>query len=257
VSVRDLTVEFADRGVRALDAVSLEVRAGERVAVLGPSGAGKSTLLRTLLGAVPASGMVRVGGLDPYGSGAREVRRATGFLPQGDDLILAVSARLNALLGTVPWWRPPDWARVLAGRVPHGWAERLAELAARHGVTDCLPAPAGKLSGGQRHRIALIRALLPGPRLLLADEPTTGLDPVTAAEAVRALHGAVASPRPSEASDPAGAAVTVLAATHDATVAATFARVVALRDGRLVYDGPPLDAAAAAELYRVEREAAP
>jgi ABC-type multidrug transport system ATPase subunit len=215
--------------------VSLRVGAGERVAVLGPSGAGKSTLLRALLGAVPATGTVRVGGLDPYGRGVREVRRATGFLRQGDDLILAVSARLNAVLGTVPWWRAPDWGRVLSGRVPRGWADRLAELAARHGVTDCLPAPAGKLSGGQRQRIALIRALLPGPRLLLADEPTTGLDPVTAAEAVRALHGADA---------------TVLAATHDATVAATFERVVALRDGRLVYDGPPLDAAAAAEIYR-------
>jgi ABC-type multidrug transport system ATPase subunit len=217
--------------------VSLEVSAGERVAVLGPSGAGKSTLLRTLLGAAPATGTVRVGGLDPYGDGTRAVRRATGFLRQGDDLILAVSARLNAVLGTVPWWTAADWGRAVAGRPPRGWADRLVELADRHGVTDCLPAPAGKLSGGQRQRIALIRALLPGPRLLLADEPTTGLDPVTAAAAVRALHDGGA---------------TVLAATHDAAVAATFDRVIALRDGRLVYDGPPLDTATAAELYRRE-----
>jgi ABC-type multidrug transport system ATPase subunit len=235
VQVVDLTVEFADRGVRALDRVSLKVGAAERVAVLGPSGAGKSTLLRAILGAVPATGTVRVGGLDPYGGRTREVRRATGFLRQGDDLILAVSARLNALLGTVPRWRAADWGRALAGGVPAGWAGRLAELAARHGVTDCLPATTGRLSGGQRQRIALIRALLPGPRLLLADEPTTGLDPVTAAEAVRALHDADA---------------TVLAATHDAAVAGTFDRVVALRDGRLVYDGPPLDEATAAEIYR-------
>jgi ABC-type phosphate/phosphonate transport system ATPase subunit len=223
--------------VRALDGVSLQIGAGERVALLGPSGAGKSTLLRSLLGAVPATGTVRVGGRDPYHAlDVRAVRRATGFLRQGDDLILAVSARLNALLGTVPHWRTPDWVRALAGQVPRGWAARLAELADRHGVTDCLPAPAGKLSGGQRQRVALIRALLPGPRLLLADEPTSGLDPVTAAEAVRALHTADA---------------TVLAATHDATVAATFDRVVALREGQLVYDGPPLDSAAAARIYGV------
>jgi ABC-type phosphate/phosphonate transport system ATPase subunit len=170
----------------------------------------------------------------------RAVRRATGSLRQGDDLILAVSARLNAVLGTVPQWRLPDWGRVLTGRVPRGWADRLAALAARHGVTECLPAPAGQLSGGQRQRIALIRALLPGPTLLLADEPTSGLDPVTAAEAVQALHGTDS---------------TVFAATHDATVAATFGRVIALRDGRLVYDGPPLDAATAADIYR--REVAP
>jgi ABC-type phosphate/phosphonate transport system ATPase subunit len=218
--------------------VSLAVGTGERVALLGPSGAGKSTLLRALLGAVPATGRVRVGGRDPYDRAAgqvREVRRATGFLRQGDDLILVASARLNALLGTVPRWRLPDWVRVLTGRVPRGWADRLAELADRHGVTECLPAPAGQLSGGQRQRVALIRALLPGPRLLLADEPTAGLDPVTAAEAVRALHTA---------------GTTVVTATHDAKVAATFDRMVALRDGRLVYDGPPLDEAAAAEIYR-------
>jgi ABC-type phosphate/phosphonate transport system ATPase subunit len=218
--------------------VSLAVGTGERVALLGPSGAGKSTLLRALLGAVPATGTVRVGGRNPYHRAAgqvREVRRATGFLRQGDDLILAVSARLNALLGTVPGWRPADWVRALTGGVPRGWADRLAELADRHGVTECLPAPAGQLSGGQRQRVALIRALLPGPRLLLADEPTSGLDPVTAAEAVRALHTA---------------GTTVVAATHDAAVASTFERVVALRDGRLVYDGQPLDEAGAAEIYR-------
>jgi ABC-type phosphate/phosphonate transport system ATPase subunit len=250
--VRDLSVEFTDRGVRALDEVSLEIGAGERVALLGPSGAGKSTLLRALLGAVPATGTVRVGGRNPYHPReVRVVRRATGFLRQGDDLILAVSARLNALLGTLPQWRPPDWARALTGQVPRGWADQLAELADRHGVTECLVAPAGKLSGGQRQRVALIRALLPGPRLLLADEPTTGLDPVTAAEAVRALHGAVGSERSSEASDAVGVAATVLAATHDATVAATFDRVVALRDGRLVYDGPPLDSTTTAQVYGV------
>lgn len=176
-----------------------------------------------------------VGGHNPYGRARREVRLGTGFLGQGDDLITGMSARFNALLGTVPRWRPSDWCRVLFAGFPRGWIDRLADLAEQHGVTECLPTQVSRLSGGQRQRIALIRALLPGPRLLLADEPTTGLDPVTSAEAVRALHGAGA---------------TVVAATHDSAVAATFSRVVALRAGRLVYDGPPLDPAGVAHLYR-------
>ncbi|MGH3756834.1 ATP-binding cassette domain-containing protein [Actinophytocola sp.] len=235
VSVRDLTVEFADRGLVALDGVSFEIEAGERVALLGPSGAGKSTLLRALLGAVPAAGEVRVGGHDPYGRSVRKVRRDTGFLRQGDDLILGVSARLNALMGTVAGWRLRGWGAVLTGRVPAGYADRLAELASRHGVGDCLAARASQLSGGQRQRIALIRALLPSPGLLLADEPTTGLDPVTAAAAVDALHDAGA---------------TVIAATHDLAVAATFPRIVALRAGRIVYDGPAIDEPTTARIYQ-------
>ncbi|MQA84436.1 MAG: ATP-binding cassette domain-containing protein [Streptosporangiales bacterium] len=238
VYVRDLTVEFADRGLLALDGVDLEVDAGERVALLGPSGAGKSTLLRALLGAVPAVGTVRVGGRDPYGRSTREIRRNAGFLRQGDDLILGVSGRLNALMGTVAGWRLRDWCKVLSGRAPSGYADRFAELAARHGVVDCLSARASQLSGGQRQRVALIRALLPAPGLLLADEPTTGLDPVTSAEAVRALHEADA---------------TVIAATHDLTVAATFPRVVALREGRVVHDGPPIDETISAKIYQQEK----
>lgn len=197
-------------------------------------------MLRALLGAVPATGTVLVGGNDPYGRARRQVRLATGFLRPGDDLITGASARFNALLGTVPRWRPADWCRVLVAGAPRRWADRLADLAEQHGVTECLPRQVSQLSGGQRQRIALIRALLPGPRLLLADEPTTGLDPVTSAQAVQALHGAGA---------------TVVAATHDPAVAATFGRVVALRAGRLVYDGPPLDPAEAAHIYR--QDAAP
>lgn len=178
---------------------------------------------------------MRVGGNDPYGRAGREVRLDTGFLRPGDDLILGASARFNALLGTVPRWRTADWCRVLLAGVPRRWVDRLADLAEQHGVTECLPTQVNRLSGGQRQRIALIRALLPGPRLLLADEPTTGLDPVTSAQAVRALHGTGA---------------TVVAATHDPAVAATFGRVVALRAGRLVYDGPPLDPADTVRIYR-------
>lgn len=237
VKVEDLTVEFAGRGLRAVDRLTVSIEAGAQVALLGPSGAGKSTLLRALLGAVPVTGRVRVGGRDPCGAtrDAREVRRATGFVRQGDDLVLGLSARLNALMGTAAGWRPRDWAAVCVGRAPTGHAPRLAALAAGLGVEWCLPARAAELSGGQRKRIALIRALLPRPRLLLADEPTTGLDPTTADIAVTALRSADGA--------------TLIVATHDLTVARRFPRVIALRDGRLIYDGPGIDANAATAIY--------
>jgi ABC-type phosphate/phosphonate transport system ATPase subunit len=223
--------------VRAIDRLTVSIGAGEQVALLGPSGAGKTTLLRALLGAIPVFGTLRVGGRDPGGSPreAREVRRATGFVRQGDDLVLGLSARLNALMGTAGGWHPRDWAAVCVGRAPAAHATRLAALAAGLGVEACLAAQAAELSGGQRKRIALIRALLPRPRMLLADEPTTGLDPHAADLAVEALRFADGA--------------TLIAATHDLAVARRFPRVIALRDGRLVHDGPGIDDAAAAAIY--------
>ncbi|MPZ87439.1 MAG: ATP-binding cassette domain-containing protein [Nitriliruptorales bacterium] len=233
-----LTVAFRDRGIRALDGVTLRLAAGEQVALLGPSGAGKTTLLRALLGAVPAGGgAVRVGGLDPWGPQGEvlRLRRACGVVRQGSDLILSLSARTNAVMGTAWTWRPGDWLAVARGHPPARWAGRLRELAARHGVDDCLAAPAWQLSGGQRQRVALLRALLPDPRLLLADEPTAGLDVATGAAAVDALMGC----------DDA----TLVVSTHDLDVARRFPRIIALREGRLVHNGADLGPEAAAALY--------
>lgn len=235
-----LTVDFAARGIRAVDGVDLHIRAGEQVALLGRSGAGKSTLLRALLGAVPpVAGGVRIDGRDPFGSAAevRALRRATGVIRQGNDLVLGLSARLNALMGTASEWRVRDWVIALRGGVPAAYRERLAALAARHGITGALDARVSELSGGQRQRVALCRALMPDPRLLLADEPTNGLDPATAGAVVDALRGTEG--------------VTLVVATHDLGVARAFPRVVALADGAVVYDGDDFDEQAARDVYGV------
>ncbi len=214
----------------------MTIAEGERVALLGPSGAGKSTLLRALLGAVPATGRVRIGGSDPYGSRreATRIRCGTGVVRQGNDLVLGVSSRLNALMGTAATWHVRDWLRALTGRTPAPYQHRLETLAAQHGVLGCLGQQARQLSGGQRQRVALVRALLGQPLLLLADEPTSGLDPVTAAVAVDALRTAGS---------------TVVVATHDLAVARQFSRILALRDGRLAYDGATLDESIATSIY--------
>lgn len=240
ISVTGLTIDFPDRGIRAVDDVDLTVCAGEHVALLGRSGAGKSTLLRAVLGAVPpASGGVRIGGRNPWGASGevRALRRSTGVIRQGNDLVLGVTARLNALMGTTADWGPREWVTALRGGVPPRYADRLAALAARHDISGALDARVNQLSGGQRQRVALCRALLPNPDLLLADEPTNGLDPATAGEVVKALRGT--------------RDVTLVVATHDLRVARAFPRVVALRDGAVAYDGPDFDEQAAEAVYGV------
>src|SRR6266511_645397 len=165
-----VTVDFPAQGVRALADVDLVVEEGEQVALLGPSGSGKTTLLRLLVGAVrPNAGRVRVESLDPFGTPEelRRLRRATGIVWQRDDLVPGLSARINALMATAPTWRARDWLTVLRGGVPARHAGRLAALCRRHGVDACLPARVEQLSGGQRERIALVRALLPHPGRLL------------------------------------------------------------------------------------------
>ncbi|MDQ4069629.1 MAG: ATP-binding cassette domain-containing protein [Actinomycetota bacterium] len=233
-----LCVDFPRRRLRALHHVDLRISSGEQIALLGPSGSGKTTLLRSLLGGVrPTSGQVRVGGLDPFGPPreVRTIRRFTGVIRQRDDLVLGLSARVNALMSSAPDWGPTDWLAVARGRVPRRYSEELARLAAVAGITECLPARVEHLSGGQRQRVGLVRALLTRPRLLLADEPTAGLDPVTGTRVLASLLSATSA--------------TLLLATHDLGVAARFPRIVGLQDGRIVYDGGPLSDDTVSQIY--------
>jgi ABC-type phosphate/phosphonate transport system ATPase subunit len=238
IQFRNVTVDYGSKRGAVLDGLDLTVDAGEQVALLGASGSGKTTLLRVVLGAVPpAAGQVRVGGLDPFGSRsqATRIRRQTGMVRQRDDLVGGLNAWTNILMGEAYRWHTADWYAVLRRAFPKRYLQRLSELAARHDIDSLLNTRVEQLSGGQRQRVALVRALLPGPRLLLADESTVGLDPVRAAVALAHLR------------DARGA--TLLVATHDLGVARQFPRVVALRDGHIVFDGPFLDDRAVESIY--------
>ena len=238
IEVEEASVAFPARGIVALDQVTIRVEPGERLAVVGPSGSGKTTLLRSLLAAVRiTSGSIRVGGLDPARSPAeaRTVRRATGTIRQGGDLVRGLTARTNIAIGALSEWRPIDWPLAALGRSPASLADRIARLAERHGITDCLDARVESLSGGQRQRVAVCRALIGRPTLILADEPTTGLDPVTA----RAVLSGIGEDRDA----------TVVVATHDPEVMRRFERMVALRDGRVVHDGAALHDDDLARIY--------
>lgn len=235
IDVTQVRVVFAGRAV--LDDVTLKVDAGERVALLGPSGAGKTTLLRVIVAAVrPYGGQVRIDGSDPFGRRAdvTRLRRAIGCVRQRHDLVPGLTARTNILAGAAHQWRMGDWVSILSGGVPRRFADRLGELARRHEIEHTLSKRVQYLSGGESQRVALARALFTRPRLLLADECTSDLDPVRAAVVLEHLRNSGA---------------TLVATTHDLNVARYCDRVVALREGKIVYDGPPPDSEEIERIY--------
>ena len=223
LSVRGLSVEYAGRVV--LDDVALDVEAGEAVVVLGGSGSGKSTLLRALLGLVPAPGRVRVaeltlrtdaGRLDLTAPGVRRHARGReiGMVFQDPALALTPLRRVGSLLTEVSG----DPARVDPLLRASGFADP-APVAARR---------AFELSGGMAQRVGFGLAVAGGPRMVLADEPTTALDGPAREELVARLR------------EQAAAGTAVVLVTHDVTVAAALAdRVLVLHRGRIVEQGSP------------------
>jgi len=215
--VRLESVTKAYRGpqgeVRALDAVSLAVAAGEFVAIQGPSGSGKSTLLLTVGGMVrPTSGRVLVDGTDLYalspGHRARLRAETLGFVFQLFHLVPYLSVLDNVLL--------PTLARPAADARP-----RAAELLDRFGLAARAAHRPAELSIGERQRVAMARALLHRPRLLLADEPTGNLDADSAREVLAAL---AAFHRDGG---------TVVLVTHEETAAGCAQRSVRIRGWRV------------------------
>jgi heme exporter protein A len=226
VEISDLTRSFGPH--IALDGVTLSVEAGEFVTLVGPNGAGKTTLLRILATLLrPTSGTIRIAGLDPARDGA-EVRRRIGFLSHRtllyDDLTAEQNLRFYARLYGLP--DAPSRIDELLERV--GLAHR------RHDLVRTF-------SRGMQQRLAVARAVLHRPSVLLLDEPYTGLDP-QAAEALSALLAGLA-----------GEGCTILLTTHDLERGlAVGRRIVVLSRGKVVYDAPAenLDPATFSDLYR-------
>jgi phosphonate transport system ATP-binding protein len=216
-----------DHTVLAVD--RLEVGPGERVALIGASGAGKSTLLRLLDGRLRGwSGEVRVLGqaLAPDAAPPRRLRCEAGFVFQEFALVEQATVRQNVLNGRL------GRTRIFASLI--GSFTQEDEDAADRAMRDVgIEAFAGRrvdrLSGGQRQRVAIARCLAQEPRLMLADEPVSNLDPVSA-EAVLALLRDCALRR--------GAAL-VITSHQPRLVARYVERVVALDHGRIVFDGAP------------------
>lgn len=210
--------------VRALDGVSLSIRAGEFVAIMGPSGSGKSTCMN-ILGCldVPSAGQywfrgVEVGGLD-RDELALLRRHFMGFVFQSFNLLPRISAMGNVEL-------PLIYEGVRPGR-----RHQLAMQALKTvGLADRAQATSAQLSGGQQQRVAIARALVTEPPVLLADEPTGNLDTVTAGEIMRELV-AIREQK----------GITILMVTHEPDIARYADRVLFFTDGKLIRDGTPAE----------------
>jgi len=178
IEVRDVVAGYS-REVDILKGMTLHAQRAEIVTLLGPNGCGKSTLLKTIAGYLrPRSGQVLLGGADVSRVPVFEkVRRCgVGFVPQTENVFTALSVRDNLLVG----------GQALPGVQSQ---RRIDALCALYPVLGRkLAAPAASLSGGERQILALARALMPSPSLLLLDEPSAGLSPKTLDEVFRAIE---------------------------------------------------------------------
>ena len=203
--------------LEVLSGVSLSIDRGERVALVGPSGSGKSTLLQVagLLDS-PDRGSVRIGGVE--GRGATDAVRTAlrrdriGFVYQFHHLLPELSALDNVLL-----------PRMISGAGYTRAAERARDLLRKVGLAERMNHRPTQLSGGEQQRVAVCRAIVNRPLILLADEPTGNLDLETA-ESVMSMLLELA----------AGEGMAILAATHDLGLAERLDRSVALRRGAVV-----------------------
>lgn len=239
IEVRDVVVHYGSRV--ALGGVSTVLRGGELLAVCGPNGCGKSTLLRAVLGLVPLTSgqvVVRLAGIgsNDLADGEAEPARLLAHVPQDTavDWRFPATVRDVVRLGRLPHRRPVG----TDPRLGRGRRRRAADRAAvadamqRLRITDLADRPIGELSGGQRQRMLVARALAQHARVLLLDEPFTGVDAVTEGLLWQQLHTFAAD----------GGAVAFV--HHDIAQLRERATRVLLLDGRVVADGPPHEALA-------------
>lgn len=216
VSVSDLGVQFGDHAV--LDAVTFEAGPGDFVAVVGPNGGGKTTLLRVLLGLVaPARGFVHVLGRRPGTVDSGLV----GYVPQVKRLDRTFPARALDLVLTGLHQQWPFWGNT-------GEKKRALHALGRVGAQSLARKPLSTLSGGELQRVYLARSLARAPRLILLDEPATGIDVAGASDLYDVLED-----------DQADRDTTIVMVTHDWNAAYHHATHVLLLDGGQVSYGAP------------------
>jgi putative ABC transport system ATP-binding protein len=226
ISVRDLrkTYQMGDVEVHALQGVSFTIKRGEFVAIMGPSGSGKSTLMN-VIGCLdtPTSGDYTLDGVEVAQLSSADLAlvraQKLGFVFQQYMLLARQSALRNVEM-------PLIYRGVGAGE-RHQRAEIALQIV---GMGQRMGHRPNELSGGQQQRVAIARALVGSPAVILADEPTGALDSKTSAEIMAILQRLNREQ-----------GLTVILVTHESDIAAYAERVLTMRDGQLVSDGPPLN----------------
>jgi len=220
IRTENLTFAYKDKSV--LDGVSLSIERGEMVGILGPNGSGKTTLLKIFSAVLRGRGEVKLNGRSIETYGKRELSRLFAMVPQESQVLFPYTVAEIVLMGRASYHSP----FALEGRKDLEVARASMEL------TDCLPFSdryLHELSGGEKQRVIIARALAQEPQILLLDEPSAFLDlkhQVQVFELMRRLNRE--------------RGLTIVAALHDLNLAALFfPRLVMLRDGRIYRDGSP------------------
>ena len=234
-------------GIHALKDIDLDVEEGEFLILLGLSGSGKSTLLRCLNRLIePTSGEIKIDGEDvveAQGKQLRYIRRKIGMIFQQFNLIKSLSALTNVLTGklgyssvlhSLTFSQQKDDVEIALNNLERVSMKNFSQNKIRN------------LSGGQQQRIAIARALMQNPKVILADEPVASLDPATADSVMKYLGELNKKDN-----------ITVLCSLHFLSLARKYgSRVVALKDGRIVFDGLPkeIDERKFKEIYGEDAE---
>ena len=207
---------------RVVDHVSADL-AGGLIGLIGPNGAGKSTLVRAIAGLIPAEGTIEIDGAPIAAMPLRERARRIAYLPQGQTVHWPLTVERLVALGRLPHLAPFARPGSIDAQAIESALERAELLSLRERPVD-------ELSGGERARVLLARALAVEAPLLLADEPLAALDPAHQIEVMALLRAEAAH------------GATVIAVLHDLTLAARWCdRLLLIDRGKLIADGKPAD----------------
>lgn len=234
LSAREITAGYGRRQ-SVLEGVTFQARPGELIGIVGPNGSGKTTLVKALSRALrPLSGQVMLDGRDIWSLSAQAFARKVAVVPQDITVLFDLTVLEMTMLG-----RHPHLGRL---RLENSRDEDLAlRCLAQVGADHLATRPVGQISGGERQRVIIARALAQEPSVLLLDEPTSSLD-ISHQSQTLSLVSSLADER----------GLAVVAVLHDLNLAAAWCqKLVALQDGRIAAEGAPVEVLTEANLARI------